>query len=210
MLFQAADKLQLNIKWNQVSLHTVFEFPLLKVCTYEGPNDEPPKVSWRNLLVRDVYVLDPQLRRCRARTLSERRSISNRNRVVTFLKDIDTHGAWSLKVCFRRLLLFPYSSTPSPYFDHAFHRLLARTTHTGLDLVTFTRKQFRYSLLIPFHQLPSSYPRASKSEWRRFWSAPFPHRIITVLWRLHHLRIPCRARLHHLAPTIAPSPLCHI
>ncbi|CDH60772.1 hypothetical protein RO3G_01429 [Lichtheimia corymbifera JMRC:FSU:9682] len=172
-LFEACDKLQVQVNWNQATHHTVLEFPLTSIDTFTGDATEAPSPTWHSLLATAP------------------------------------NGLWRINTFFLSLL-DTGPSTPIPLnITSDYCNLGSPITRSGLTVDNFKRKEFRYSLLTPFHALPSDYPRAPPGAWHRFWnSALIPHRATTVIWRLVHHRISSRERLHRIIPAICQSNAC--
>ncbi|CDH61095.1 hypothetical protein RO3G_10580 [Lichtheimia corymbifera JMRC:FSU:9682] len=207
-LFQACDMLQLQVNWQQVTHHTVLDFPLIHTCTYAGCVEDAPTPTWRSHLVRDAFILSTRVSKLRARNPRERR-IHTYN-VARYHRATANDGKWRIKP-FMKNLLDSLPPNPVPLdIQSDYHRLIAPTTKSGLVIESFKRKDFRYSLLPALHDLPTSYPKESKGAWHRFWNLAIPHQATTVIWRLLHHRLSCRERLHRIIPTTCESNACLI
>lgn len=207
-LFQACDKLQLQVNWQQVTHHTVLDFPLIRTCTFAGPAAEAPTPTWRYHLVRDAFILSTRVCILRARNPRERSQ--HTYHVARYHRATARDGNWRIKP-FMKHLLDSLPPNPIPLdIQSDYYRLIVPTTKSGLDIDSFKRKDFRYSLLPALTALPSSYPRESKGAWHRFWNLAIPHKATTVLWRLIQHRLSSRERLHRIIPSTCQTNACLI
>ncbi|KAG0742357.1 hypothetical protein G6F57_008809 [Rhizopus arrhizus] len=85
---------------------------------------------------------------------------------------------------------------PAPQFASLFSLPLPDDT----PVEKLSTKWFRNLDMLPVDSLPSTYPRASKSSWNKFWHASIPHPARTTLWRLYHSNPPIRSHLHKIMP----------
>ncbi|KAG1140697.1 hypothetical protein G6F37_009544 [Rhizopus arrhizus] len=78
-----------------------------------------------------------------------------------------------------------------------------------LPLPALTEMDFDNRSQLPYlSTLPVLYPHATPTAWRRFWKTSILHRVHILLWRLYHLKTPCKKRLHQLIPNLFPDPDC--
>lgn len=152
-------------------------------------------------------MLDPTTGLLQARRPFERPH--HRNKTTRFFQAI-ANGTWQLKPFFRRLIEtsrnHPDTSPIATSSPVNYAHIMLDPNVAGTPLATLTMKAFRLSHMPPLTSLPSSYPHPPRACWRRLWLAPHPHKAHIILWRAYRNKLPCRHKLHALAPHSFNSP----
>lgn len=133
------------------------------------------------MAVHHAYSFDPVDRTFRLKHRDER--LQHRQQIQAFSLAL-LAGKWQLKTFFYRLLNHPITAAAG--------NIVHPLTRGGSGLETLTRKEFRRSLLIPWKDLPESYPRGFAAAWKDFWKVSIPHHARTILYRNLHGKLPCR------------------
>ncbi|KAG0928434.1 hypothetical protein G6F57_013603 [Rhizopus arrhizus] len=205
-LFRSFDQIGFGIDWSSFNATMVLELPLNRICdTLNLYANGREHSLWFRILVKHVYTIDPPsgllkrkpvLPRARFRNsiLRYAELIQNQAiRVHDFFLPFTEHQASPSPAPVRPLLY------PPPIPD--FHRIISPVLPDGTLLLAMTTKWFRSCALSPLEALSAHYPTGSSAAWNRFWRSSFPQRAHTILWRLYHHKLPCRARLHRLIPS---------
>ncbi|KAG1152004.1 hypothetical protein G6F37_000693 [Rhizopus arrhizus] len=197
----------LSVIWRAYWRFTIdgFPLPLCRLCPALLTNDHTYKNPyWKSLLVKDVYgfnIIDSKLT-----PRGSFQSSQQRNRVEKYL-DLLCTGQIAEEDSFVALKSSPNCALggfvssfgfqrPAPQLASLFSSLLP----DGAPVEKLSTKWFRSLDILPLNSLPSTYPRASKSSWNKFWHTSIPHPARVVLWRFYHSNVPTRSRLHKIMP----------